>query len=204
MLDTWVKNIDYTVVNHDPVLDGYRIDIFALVPGVSQYGNITQAGVESFLTEWNGIFQSASQNNVRFDIGIYELATSNSFWEGNDVSAVVFSEDGYDEGTGVHTIRADYSLAPFAGRADNVAGIVEVQGGTVVSDVSDEVVFTIERLTVLGAFKESVREKVEHVLWSRQKYVNATDIDTVLAADNFMEITRAVFDGNIEDRTIDP
>ena len=49
---------------------------------------------------------SASQGEVVFDAGIYDAIRSNGFWD-YDTANLEFTENSYNESTGIHQIEVD-------------------------------------------------------------------------------------------------
>ena len=91
--EAWIKNIDYTVTDHKPnPNDRYDIEVFALIPGVSQYGGITRDQVEAYLNRWNATVTDIAANSVTFRFFLAQLASSEGFFGGHNVAAVVFDE----------------------------------------------------------------------------------------------------------------
>jgi hypothetical protein len=185
IIQDWSRVIDFATVNNDPVIDGWRIRVFATNPGANNYAGVTQSMVENYLTKWNAEVFSATANEVQFDVAIYEDGSSNpgaiqseGFW-GIAPTGVVFSEDTYDQGTGDHTVEADYSVTSFT--ADQVANRVAERGGTINSNTGGIINFTINRTDVFQHFQEEVRQALDQIIYRRQFRVAESTVDTIVS-----------------------
>jgi len=185
MLQSWDREIDFSTVNNDPVIDGWRIDVFATNPGSSNYGGITGTMVENYLNKWNAEIYSATTNNVRFDVTIFEDASNNpgaiqseGFWEA-PVTNISFTETDYNSTTGDHTVEADYSLSGY--EADRVAIRVVDRGGTVNSNIGGVINFTINRSDIFQWFQNDVKQSLEDIIYRRQFYIPESTVDTIIS-----------------------
>lgn len=182
---SWIRQIDFSTVNNNPTIDGWRIKVFTINPGFSNLAGITRIMVENYLNKWNAEVFSTATNEVIFDVAIYEDASSNpgaiqseGFW-GIVPTDVSFAETSYVEETGIHTVEADYSLSSFL--SEQVQQRIEERGGGVVSDVSSVVTFTIDRVDVFKWFKHEVKEAIEQVVYRRQFRIPETTVDTIIS-----------------------
>jgi hypothetical protein len=181
----WEREIDFATVNNDPVIDGWRIRVFATNPGFSNKAGITQAMVENYLTKWNAEVFSATTNEVVFDVAIFEDISSNpgaiqseGFWNAI-VDSIVFTETDYDSGTGVHTIEADYSATVFD--PDAVQKRAEDRGGVVSSNVSGVITFVINRTDIFEYFQREIKKILEQRIYRRQFRIPETIVDTIIS-----------------------
>ena len=182
---SWERKIDFTTVNNNVSIDGWRIKVFASNPGATNLAGITRAKVESYLNKWNAEIFSTGTNRVTFDVAIYKDGSNNpgalqseGFW-GVDVSSIVFNETSYNEGTGVHRIEADYSGTSFD--SDNVENIVKSRSGIIISNESKVIIFDINRTDVFTYFKSEVKEALERSIYSRQFRVLGSTVDTIIS-----------------------
>jgi hypothetical protein len=185
IMQPWRREIDFSTVNNDPVIDGWRIDVYATNPGSSNYGGITGTMVENYLNKWNAEIYSATKNNVRFDVTIFEDASNNpgtiqseGFWEA-PVTNISFTETDYNSTTGDHTVEADYSLSGY--EAEKVATRVVDRGGTVNSNIGGVINFTINRSDIFQWFQDDVRQALENTIYRRQFYIPEETVDTIIS-----------------------
>lgn len=180
---SWDREIDFATVNNNATIDGWRIRVFATNPGFSNLAGITQLMVENYLTKWNASVFSTTTNEVQFDVTIFEDGSqvpgaiqSEGFWDIDPVG-VVFTEDSYVEGTGVHTVEADYSATSF--EPENVEEKVTQRGGTVNSHSADVINFDINRTDVFQWFQDEVKQALEQTIYRRQFRVPEATVDTI-------------------------
>lgn len=191
LLKTWKLDIDYEVVTFSAQQDGYRIRVFSKYPAVTdQYvdaGKITLAKIQTYIEGWNGQIFSYDDNEVVFDIGTYQMATSDSFWK-VDVSDISFSEV-YKRGSGIHTITADYSGTGYS--SDAVETKVRDRQGNIIShDIGNKIiVFDIQGTgnqaihannVPLQRFKTETHDIVRTHLYRRRAYIQPSVIDLII------------------------
>jgi hypothetical protein len=101
LIQGWNRDIDFSVVNNNLSIDGWRMKAFATNPGTTNLAAITQPMVENYLNNWNAEVFSTATNEVVFDVAIFSSSDgpgalqSDGFW-GNNVSNVSFNEISYD------------------------------------------------------------------------------------------------------------
>jgi len=185
MIQDWTRLIDFATVNNDIPIDGWRVNVFATNPGANDFAGVTQVMVENYLTKWNASVVQAIVNEVRFDVAIYEDSVpdpgaiqSEGFW-GVVPTDVLFNETSYVEGTGVHTVEADYSGSSFD--ADQVEKRVINRGGIVSSNTAGVITFNINRTDVFQWFQQELREVLEQTMYRRQFRVLETTVDLIVS-----------------------
>jgi len=183
--EEWLRPLQFTVQNHNEVLDGYRIKVSvdpALVSAVSKLNALTREQVENFLTRWNAtIYDASVPNEVIFDAGIYEAVCSTGFWNVN-VSNVVFSQE-YDQPSGVHTITADLSATSFIFQKA-VARVINMLGyaNFVSADPqTKQIVFTATGAIVREAFQTEVKDAFQFPKYRRKYYVTEAGMQIIEA-----------------------
>jgi len=185
IVQEWTRKLDFSTVNNDPVIDGWRIDVSATNPGANNYAGITQEMVETYLSRWNASVVAFTENNVRFDVAIFEDGDSNpgaiqsqGFW-GVDPIGVIFTEIDYDQGTGIHTVEADYSGTGFT--SDQVESRIEARNANIISNTSGVVTFDVSRVNVFKWFQEEVKTALETVIYRRQFRVDTSTVDYIVS-----------------------
>lgn len=193
----WSCHYDWTVDNHNVSLDGYRVTIFGDKVNVSGVGAITREKLDNHLPNMGFVFYAEAPNALTYDFSVYSVATSQWFW-GYDLTDVTFQENAYDEGSGVHTIQADYSLAGWP--MDKVARVVESKGGIVLTNVASVIQFTINRTDINTALKQYFAEFIDGKIEERQFYVDGSYVDTVVAGGGLDTKTKEEFLALINNR----
>jgi len=192
----WRRTIDYTVVQRSIPLDGWRLDIKVTNPNLSGKGHLTLEKVQNYLENWGASIVGVVDNAVRFDIAISRILRSQRFW-GANVSLVVFAELSYDEGTGVHRTRADYSAVPMPEGTtpqkfeEIISQRVEEHGGTVISNTGGIIIFDIGRDVVIQRVRDEVQQRVEDTICRRRLYLAPTFADQIIAAGRVLVATPA-------------
>jgi len=188
----WKVEYDYEVLNHNVVQDGYRIRLFSVYVNVSGENSITREQVENYLNKWNAIFRSASQNEVVFDFGIYESATSENFW-GDFISDVIFNQISYDQQTGIHIIDADYSAIEPHPTQIKVEQRVAGMGAIIVShDTQNRIItFSVDRDLVILRLKRAFIDVLDGIFEERQFYIDSIAVDNIVAQGGRIEVSKA-------------
>ena len=105
----WPQDLDWTLASDNTALDSWHGDLSALLIRSSDgYGSITGTQALNYLTAWGLTNLVFSVNNAAGDFTIFDLATSDRFWA-RDTTPFGFSSLAYDESSGRHDIRLDYS-----------------------------------------------------------------------------------------------
>ena len=209
----WTRKIDFATVTNNASIDGWRIRVFATNPGANNFAGITQAMVENYLNKWNGVVFSTATNEVVFDIAIYEDSVpdpgalqSEGFW-GVVPTGILFTENSYVEGTGVHEVEADYSGSAFS--SDQVQRRIEERGGVVSSNTAGVATFTINRTDVFQWFQQEVTEALAQTMYRRQFRIPEATVDTIIATgtqiliDHYYDEEQTQFRGQVEYRVLD-
>lgn len=179
----WKIEVDYEVVNNNPEIDGWRLRMFSATQNASAtQGGITRNQVEAFIANWNGTVHSFGQNDVVFDITIFDAIQSNNFWDAKPdntwLPQVVFSEVSYDQGTGVHRVEADWSAL------DKNPTAVERRlmnlGVDLVSHADQIVTFDAARSLVRQAFEDDIREKSRRMVQRFRWRISDVAVDHIV------------------------
>jgi len=177
----WEFIIDYEVITSDPVIGGFRIKVFSTKTSITDQavnnGFLTREMVENYLINWGAIVRTIALNDVRFDISVFLIGTSNGFW-GVDVSGVNFIELKWNPGLKVDKISADYSGTVYT--SEQVERVIIKRGGTVISNANGIVTYEIEQTDVLQRFKDDIAEKVRKVFYRRQYYITSGAVDAII------------------------
>ncbi len=184
-------------VSSNLVTDTHRLKIyteFAVNPGAVNIPAITSA-----LQEWGGKNFAVVNQTLEFDLVVYEALTSAGFW-GFNPSGVVFTETGYNQSTGTHTIQADYSAT---GRNTTPVEIkVDEIGVNIISHSNRVITFEGTRSQVNELLKTFVADKGGDVQLNRRyKFSNAV-INQAVANGDVVTITPAQVQSQIIDKTI--
>ncbi len=123
-MKAWRQDLDWALSSTDTAADAWHGELYAkAVRKRDNRGRLTQPQAENFLLGWNLTNLSFGTNRAEGDFTIFDLATSQRFWE-DDLGGMTFSELGYDESTGQHQIRLSYGGIAKAGRRS--AGVTSV------------------------------------------------------------------------------
>ena len=176
---TWQRFIDWQVINSNLSIDGWRLSLYATNSGLNNKAGLTRARVENYINKWGGEVFSVSTNDVTFDISVFNAIKSNGFW-GRNVSQIIFQEFGYEQSSGLHTIRADYS---FYGFPDYVVREAVLDKEGIVLGLENNIIdFTITRQNVLDVFKQDLKENLEIAIFRRKYRISESDVDAIINA----------------------
>jgi len=196
----WQRSLAFEVVGRSVPLDGYRLRIYSDNTN-STAGAVTRSEVASFITSWGGTIFSHGPNEVVFDLTVHDALTSNEFWE-FDISNVVFTEQSYDQGTGVHRIEADYSTTGI-----NNTTYVERRGmrqnATIVSHADKVIVYEATSANVADDVREFIKHQARKRNARRRYYFGEAVVDALVAAGGTMTTDRATVENYIKDKLAD-
>jgi hypothetical protein len=193
----WERLIDFSVSGQDLSVDGYRLKLFStLVAGTS--GIITREEVEAFINSWGGVVFSVAVNEVLFDITIFDALTSKPFWDGRDISQILFSEISYDQETGIHQIQADYSA--LENNPTYIETVIANKGMTVTSHNEKIITFEGDRETARNEFQKDIKEKSKKLVERRRYYVNPGVVDYIINQGGSIVTSKATLDTYIKDK----
>jgi hypothetical protein len=204
LIQGWNRDIDFSVVNNNLSIDGWRMKAFATNPGTTNLAAITQPMVENYLNNWNAEVFSTATNEVVFDVAIFSSSDgpgalqSDGFW-GNNVSNVSFNEISYDSGSGEHIIEADYSLTPIS--ESIVDNKINQRGGIVNSNTGSVVNFTIYRSDVFQHFQDEVHNELDEIIYRRQFRISESTVDNIITSGSQILVNHSK--GQVEYRVLD-
>jgi hypothetical protein len=197
-VDYWDSLIDFEVVAHNENLDGYRVRVWGTrYKSSTGEGGVSRGNVEAYLNMWSATVFSFGANEVTFDYGIYNMVTSDGFWE-LDVSNVVFDELSYNKNTGIHRVAADYSGSQFP--ALKVQRRVRQSGFEITSHADQVITFRCTGNQVNAVFKREAKEKFEKTVYRRRFYLPESVIDDALGNNRMWTLTPAEFQALIIDK----
>lgn len=198
----WNLIIDYEIISSNPSIDEYRLRLFSTLVNSLNYGVITRDQVETFINNWGGTVFSFGTNEVIFDITIFDAIKSKSFWQ-KDTSGIVFIETNYDQGTGVHTIEADYSALSVS--PTYIETLINNNGATVTAHSDRVITFDIARSVVREAFELDIKTEVkkQNIIEQRRYYVNLGVVDFIIGQGGTYQTDFATLSGYIHDKVSD-
>lgn len=202
-IQPWVYNIDFEVLNSNLALDGFRIRATNANAGTSGLAGLTQNGIEQYLNRWNAAFVSAANGGITFDIGIYQAATSEGFWDAN-INDIVFTELSYTQGTGKHVIEVNYSAHPryldaLDSFGNDVAAMVQRTGATLLTNVQGVATIEVDRGDVRDRFRSELTQRLG--VYRRHRYhFTEAQVDTVIAAGGSITVTVPQLTAAVQDR----
>ncbi len=173
---SWERLIDFEVVAQDLSIDGFRLKLFSSLINGAQ-GIITKDEVESFIQSWNGTVFSWGNNEVVFDIKIYDALVSQSFWE-MPLTGVVFSGVSYDQETGIHTIQCDYT--GISRNPTDVENYVRGKGLDIIYHNERIIRYEATRAKARELFQNDLKEKSRKKITRRRYYLTSAVLDYIV------------------------
>jgi len=205
-MESWIRSVDYNIINRDVALDGWRLDLFTTNPNPSGKGHVPLAKVQTYLENWGAINIGVVSNAVRFDIAISTILQSENFWGTDKVNLIVFNETSYNETNGVHITEANYGALPVPPQTtlqqfeENLESRVFEAGGDVISNTGGVITFDIGRDVVIDKVKEEVKRLATDTICRRQVYLDPSYADAIISAGRFLQATAAEVAPYIKDR----
>ena len=184
----WLRTPQLTVVSQDLVLDEWRLRLSGKTPAATGRGGVTLAEAQQFIDDWAATLVSSDANSVTFDLTVKDAGFSKGFW-GRNLPSVVFAESSYDQGTGKHTVTADYSATSFSPNA--VAHAAVNRGADVLDNVAGVLTYEIDRLDIRAELLRDIHEKLGQMVGKTRFAVTETAVDTVITAGGTGTFTKA-------------
>lgn len=186
----WPLEIDYEIVNQDPALDGYRVRAFSTRESVSGEGALTRSQVENYLNKWNATIISTGQNEVIFDILIFEAIKSSPFWDDQEnISSVIFT-DSYDDINRIHTITADYSARGF--NPTYIERFIRTKVDSIEFHAGQVIIFTVDGVNLRQEFQNHVKGTLLNIkIRKRQYYFGGGVVDNIISLGGIITATPA-------------
>lgn len=195
----WYKSLDWSIISNDPVADAYRLNISATNPGNGD-GNTSFAELQEALNSWGAVLVTEGANSVIVDMTVFGAISSEGFWDRAAVGAFSFTELNYDQGTGVHTIQADYSTINL--RASGVDKLVRRKGGVIISHEAKIITFTIQRSVAVQEFKSDLKSLSEKQVRVNRYRITTATVDAAIAGGGVTTVTLAALQAGIIDDSI--
>lgn len=201
--DGWIQKIDFEVVVYNNNLDGYRIRIFGVSESVNDHGvengRIILNKVENYLNNWNGDVVSFSQNEVIFDIGVYNISISKAFLN-KEVDSSYFS-DVYTKENKQHDITFNYSLAGL--KKINVVNRLISMGAEIINIDDDDVTYRLFSNDIVSVFKNDLKIRIENYLYRNRYFLSSNGVDVIKNNGGLMTVTETQFNNNLIDLMVD-
>ena len=196
---SWQRELAFKVVSSDTTNDSYRLRLYSTVVDNNGNGAITKEEINEFIQAWNGTVVDYGDNEVTFDIAIYDALVSPAFWEiPNIADKVSFTKKSYDESTGVHRIELDYS------NIDNnptyVEGYVERMGLEIVSHDNKILTYDADRSMVDDVLKKELANTGRKQIARRRYHVSESVVDTIIDNGGTYETDKSTLMDYIKDK----
>jgi len=193
----WYRRINYFIVGSDPVIDGFRIRIETTeYNSNSGEGKITRDMVELYLNKWGASVVSIGDNQVTFDVRILDAIKSQGFWSGVPLNLLGISEINYEQSTGVHTVRVDYSgLLPYLNDENRERAIKFVVGrfSNIFTESLGVFVGDTDRAVVRQEFQDFIKRRAEGIVVYRKFYLSSAVMDVIEANGGIYTATKAQY-----------
>jgi hypothetical protein len=184
----WEKQIDYEIISSNPTNGNYQIRVFGENVSASGQNILTKDQVENYLLGWNCVIDGFAANEVIFTLRLWQALQSTRFWQA-DVSMVGFTLVSYNSQTGDAII--DVNVSGVTWKPETVVTHMRMAGGQIISYDYPTLRFTINKESVLNNFKRDVKQKLFGIYCRRIYYFSPSDIDTAIAANGIVTLTRA-------------
>jgi hypothetical protein len=194
----WEREIDFEIVASSPPTDSFRLRLFAiLIKGT--LGSISKADVEAFINSWGGSVYSYGDNEVIFDIAIYNALKSQAFWD-ITVNSIIFTEVSYNQTTGIHRVKADYSA--LKNNPTYVERFVKGKGLSIISHADKQLIYDANRLVVRDVFQKDIQEKIRRTVRRRRYCIPESVVDTIISNGGMVSTNETTLATYIIDKAI--
>lgn len=198
----WRTNLQWEVVASNLAQDGYRIRIWSDTYRAGDgKGATAREHIEQFINRWGGSVVDFAANQVRFDIRIIDAIQSTEFWDWPDLTGVVFTEQDYNQTTGVHRVQMDYSAVPT--NPTSVERRAVNLGATIISHQGRVLVMDIDRADVRKQFIEDIQRGGKQNVERFRYRITSAAVDAVIAAGGTMTTDAATLMTYLRDKVAD-
>jgi len=199
----WLFELDYSVLNSNLPQDRHNVRMTnplasTLVDGIS---GKALARINALLAAWNASTPVITQNQIDFEIDIYQAIISQGFWSVDPVrlSEIGFTQVNYTQAGGIHRVQADYT----GKNSTTIERRVMAEGGTVISNTGTVIVFDVTRATVRTKFLDDVKFMSRGVTSKNRWYVGNGVMNAIEGAGGYMDTDLATYNGYIRDKVAD-
>lgn len=200
MTRPWWDDFEYEVIQNQPNLGRYLIEVREKVPGAAGQHNLTREKIESFLTRWNCYNLTFNNNSCRFVFDLDTAIRSVGFWQAVKVlSNSQISVLSYNGQTGFGDVEVRILNSPMV-TADDVLPWIADRGGEILTAEHPVYTFRIHRAILRDRFKMDVRLAAQKPYRSRRYYVSSDTMAWIEAQGNGVTVTRAQLLANLLDK----
>lgn len=193
----WTKNLAFNEVSHSNQRDLYKLKISVSNAGATGAG-LDAAQAQLDVQEWGGVVNSASSSEIDFDLSVEAMLKSRGLLE-RDVSASVFQQTDYTQGTGRHRMRWDYSAESY--NTSGVEAHLESLGATIISHANRVIEFEMTRAQARTKFDDALKQKHNQEIKKRLYSVPEAWVDAAIAGDGTHTVTLADVTANVVDKS---
>ena len=198
----WKDDFGYEITATRPAQGQYDIRIYEKNAGAIGQNHIAgdkATKVREYLLAWGCSNFALSATDGSFTFSLWDAVRSANFWGvpliGTKVSFTLNSYSGAT-GTGnitVTAIEGQWGDQTEIQIAQTITHRITGKGGTVVSQVYPNFVFTIERSDILTRFRADVKRRIEQTYLRHQYGISQADHDAIVAAGGIVTWTKAEF-----------
>lgn len=193
---SWDDNFDYKIVSSTRANGQYVVCIFETNVSRSMLNGITQAKVNTFLTNWGCSDISSTTNSVQFTFSLWSAVRSESFWEVLDIKTKgSFVLNNYISASGIGNIT--FTVLPSEWRItkdeiiQSITRKIQERGGTVTSKSYPAFTFEIERSDILTKFRQDIKMKAEGIYKRRQYTISESLVDSIASSGGVITMTKS-------------
>lgn len=223
---SWRDDFDYEIVATRPAQGEYDVRVFeknAGAIGQNHIAGVKATKVRDYLAAWGCSNFALSATDASFTFSLWDAVRSPNFWDvplfGSKVSFVLNS---YSGATGIGNImvavnqeawlpmqkvdQATQLLRDMTQEeievqiGDQITRKIAEKGGTIISQVYPNFVFTIERSDILTRFRADVKRRMEQTYMRHQYGISQADHAAIVAAGGIVTMTRAEYMGKLIDK----
>ena len=206
----WYSDLVHQQQQLSVVDDIWQVALSMSNVGQNNYGALTKQQVEDYLTQhWNITPTEIKVNLIEFTEPVFEVAISPHML-GTTPRAVLdnitFTQVAYNEETGVHDIKGDYSATQLNpdGVARAVSTFYEILSR---DDSTKEIVFRAPRIIIFREFEEdanirlaNVDERENGLLSINKMRIQEAHVDAIISAGGVVERTLAEAEAMLVDK----
>lgn len=186
----WMPDIEITRESLSVGADRWRYTVRSrLVRASDNHGGMNQGKTKGFMEAWSFINITYQANRTRGRNTVFGLITSRGFWK--QLAQSIFTELSYDQDTGQHVIRMDYSAVRPNKDEETKTLIDDLEVTTFIAQdaAANTIDFSVMRDEVLADFEQNVITRLENKIATRRWLMDPTEVDRIAVASGYEVMT---------------
>lgn len=200
--EAWMPNIAVEWESLNVNADRWRVVVRSrLMRKSDNHGKMDEGKTKGFMEAWDFTNITYLNNRTRGRNTIFDMAKSRSLWKA--MADSTFNELSYDQATGIHTIRMDYTAVRPNKDVEVLALVEGMEETTFIAQdaAANTIDFSVERDVIKASFEADVERRLEKRIATRRYVFDEAEVDRIISGSGFEEMTEAQFNAAMTDIT---